>query len=185
MTSNEKLLFGATLDNIPEEDMEIVIDDVFYQMELDGIEESEWSWLVWHRGETCYILMYAPLMVRTSLLKVEGIDRTRPPAHTTRDMMDNRNTWYYPLEKRRSKLTVSEDAARLLKQWQEELFAATASPDNAAEEVEEKLYEVSKTPLPRRRRKNGAVNAVPSIKLLNLEDAVDEDGQKFVFANED
>lgn len=185
MSDNEKLLFGATLDDIPEEDMEIVIDDVFYQMELDGFDESEWSWLVWHRGETCFIIMYGPLMARASLLKVDGVKRIRPPAHTARDMMDNRNAWHYPLERRRSTMTVAEDAARLFQEWQSELFVNAKDASAAAEEAVEKLYEVSTTPLPRRRRKTGAVAAVPSIKLLNLEDAVDEDGQKFVFGNAD
>lgn len=185
MSENEKLLFGATLDDVPEEDMEVVIDDVFYQMELDGFDEDEWEWLVWHRGETCYILMYGPLMARTSLLKVDGVERTRPPAHTARDMMDNRNTWYYPLQRRKSTMTAAESAASLFQKWQGELFAAVKSDDAAAEEPE-KIHEVSSLPLPRRRRKTGAaINAVPSIKLLNLEDAVDEDGKKFVFGNAD
>lgn len=184
MSETEKLLFGVTLDDIPEEDMEIVIDDVFYQMELDGFDEDEWSWLVWHRGETCFIIMYGPLMARSSLMKVDGVERIRPPAHTARGMTDNRNTWYYPLEKRRSKLTVAEEAERLFQEWQSELFAPKKD-ENASEETVEKLYEVSTTPLPRRRRKTGTGNAVPSIKLLNLEDAVDEDGKKFVFSNAD
>lgn len=183
MSKNEKLLFGATLDDVPEEDMEIVIDDVFYQMELDGFEEDEWDWLVWHRGETCYIMMYGPLMVRASLLKVDGIEQIKPPAHTARDMMDNRNTWYYPLQRRKSTQTSAEQAAELFQKWQGELFVASKSDAAGAEEPIEKLYEVSTTPLPRRRKKS--VAAVPSIKLLNLDDAVDADGQKFVFSGND
>lgn len=187
---HDKLIFGITIDRVEEDEVDDIIDDVFDQLADDGFAEEDWDWLVWFRGETCFIVMYAPLLVRASLLKVDGIDRIRPLSHTAKTLNDNRNTWFYPLKKRNDTLTLAERAAETLSEWQQKQYALSSSDgyvvDDGADLVAREVV-IPDGPLPRRKRKNEAkvASADELMQMLNLQGATDTKGQKFVFGDDD
>lgn len=188
---NDKLIFGITIDRVEEDEVDEIIDDIYGQLGDDGFSEDEWDMIVWFRGETCFIVMFAPLLTRASLLKVDGINRLRPLSHTAKTLMDNRNTWFLPLKKRNDTMTIAERAADTLSGWQEAQYATSAGPeyvvDDGADIEAARAAEISDTPLPRRKKKTEVKvqSASDLMQILNLEGATDAEGKKFVFGDED
>lgn len=188
---NDKLIFGITIDRVDEVEVDEIIDDIYGQLEDDGFSESEWDMIVWFRGETCFILMYAPLLVRASLMKVDGIDRLRPLTHTAKTLMDNRNKWFLPILKRNDTMTVAERAAEMLTGWQADQYSTSGGTEyvvDTGEDIESsRAAEVSDTPLPRRKKKPEVKvqSASDLMAILNLDGAADATGKKFVFTDED
>jgi len=187
----DKLIFGITIDRVEEVEVDEIIDDIYGQLEDDGFTEDEWEMIVWYRGETCFIAMFAPLLVRASLLKVDGVTSIRPLSHTVKSLMDNRNTWFLPLQKRNDPLTISERAAETLTGWQEAQYATCGGSefvvDDGADIEAARSSEVSDTPLPRRKKKTEVKvqSASELMAILNLADATDTEGKKFVFTDDD
>lgn len=188
---HDKLIFGITIDSVENAEVDEIIDDIYDQLDDDGFSQDDWDMIVWYRGETCFIVMYAPLLTRASLLKVDGIDKVRPLSHTAKTMMDNRNEWFLPILKRNDTLTVSERAAEMLTGWQGEKYASSGATeyvvDDGADIEAARAAEVSDTPLPRRKKKTEVKVASASelLKILNLEGATDTEGKKFVFGDDD
>lgn len=188
---NDKLIFGITIDRVEEVEVDEIIDDIYGQLDDDGFSDSEWDMIVWYRGETCFILMYAPLLVRSSLMKVDGIDRIRPLTHTAKSLMDNRNTWFLPILKRNDTMTAAERAASMLTGWQEAQYATSGGSeyvvDNGDDIETSRSAEVSDLPLPRRKKKTETKvqSASDLMAILNLGDAADSNGKKFVFTDDD
>lgn len=188
---NDKLIFGITIDGVEKAEVDEIIDDIFDQLEDDGFAKDEWDMIVWFRGETCFIVMFAPLLVRSSLLKVDGVNRLRPLSHTAKTLMDNRNTWFLPLLKRNDTMTASERAADTLTSWQEAQYATSGGTeyvvDDGADIEAARSAEVSDTPLPRRKKKTEVKvqSASDLMQILNLEGATDAAGKKFVFGDDD
>lgn len=188
---NDKLIFGITIDGVEEAEVDEIIDDIYGQLDDDGFSEDEWDMIVWFRGETCFVVMFAPLLVRASLLKVDGINRLRPLSHTAKTLMDNRNTWFLPILKRSDTMTVAERAAETLTGWQEAQYATSGGTefvvDNGEDIESSRSAEVSDTPLPRRKKKAEVKvqSASDLMAILNLADAADATGKKFVFADDE
>ena len=188
---NEKLIFGITVDDVDEAEVDEIIDDIYDQLDDDGFSQDDWDMIVWFRGSTCFIVMFAPLLTRASLLKVSGIDRLRPLSHTAKTLMDNRNTWFLPLLKRNDTMTASERAADTISKWQEAQYATSGGSefvvDDGADIEVARASEVSDTPLPRRKKKTEAKvqSASELMAILNLEGATDAEGKKFVFGDDD
>jgi hypothetical protein len=188
---NEKLIFGITVDGVDDAEVDVIIDDIYDQLDDDGFDQDEWDMIVWLRGETCYIVMFAPLLTRASLLKISGIDRLRPLSHTAKSLMDNRNTWFLPILKRNDTMTAAERAADTLSGWQEAQYAVSGGSeyvvDDGADIEVARASEVSDTPLPRRKKKAEVKVASASelMQILNLDGATDTEGKKFVFGDDD
>lgn len=187
---NQKMVFGITIDRLDVEEMDELIDDIYDQLSDDGFTESDWDMLAWFRGSTAFLIMYAPLLTRASLQKVDGIDCIRPLTHTAATMMDNRNTWFLPLRSNKQQMTAAELAAETLTTWQAETYAAfsgTTGSEDEGEDLDQRIHEVSSAPLPRRTKKKPGALAPASelMAMLNLKGATDTGGKEFVFGAED
>jgi len=159
-------------------------DLVLDALEDAKVDEDNWDWVVWYRGQATYAVMSAPLLARGVLVSTEGIE-VLPVASVADKMEDNRNEWVEP--RASASKTAIERAKLLLSEWSGLQFIQGA--EEIVPEViltgkpKERTKIASRSQVLSRRRGRGEVRAqqANTAQALGLDKATDETGQGFTF----
>lgn len=128
----DRVIFGVVLRDADADTLDTVLDAI----EGTPVSDADWEWLAWYRGESCYLILHAPIVLRGAIVTGVTGASVVPVGVVAAQLTDNRNDWVYPGRGARPAVERAQDA---LNRWQQGMWQHdTGVPEvDRVDEVEE------------------------------------------------